>query len=135
MYTNIAMVSQTTQDDDHIKVRSLLCICVLYHMCLITFVLQQHLLAALDQLSKYQSDEQIIQALTVFMDPILAAVAEFAKLENKHMQEPHDTVGIRKKFLSKLSQFVTAKDTKRRFTSKDTRGRFAAIGALCLWDC
>jgi hypothetical protein len=83
-------------------------------------MLQQRLLDALDKWSKDQSIERI-ELLATFTEPILAAIAAFAMLESSRMQEPPDSIRTRDKVMSKLSQFVTA---------KDTRARFAAISAL-----
>jgi hypothetical protein len=83
-------------------------------------MLQQRLLDALDKWSKDQSTERI-ELLAAFTEPVLAAVAAFAMLESSRMQEPPDSICTRDKIMSKLSQFVTA---------KDTRARFAAISVL-----
>jgi hypothetical protein len=83
-------------------------------------MLQQRLLDALDKWSKDQSTERI-ELLAAFTEPVLAAVAAFAMLESSRMQEPPDSIRTRDKIFIKLSQFVTA---------KDTRARFAAISVL-----
>jgi hypothetical protein len=86
----------------------------------ITNVLQQQLLDALDKWSKDQSTEQI-ELLASFTEPILAAVAAFTMLESKHMRQYPDAIRTRDKIMTRLSQFITA---------KDTRGRFAAISVM-----
>jgi hypothetical protein len=83
-------------------------------------VLQQQLLDALDKWSKDQSTEQI-ELLASFTEPILAAVAAFTMLESKHMRQYPDAIRTRDKIMTRLSQFITA---------KDTRGRFAAISTM-----
>jgi hypothetical protein len=83
-------------------------------------MLQQQMLNALDKWSKDQSTERI-ELLATFTEPVVAAVTAFAVLESSRMQEPPDTVRTHSKILSKLTQFLTA---------KDTRGQFAAISIL-----
>jgi hypothetical protein len=83
-------------------------------------MLQQRLLDVLDKWSKDQTSERT-ELLATFTEPILAAIAAFAMLESSRMQEPPDSIRTRRKIMSKLAQFVTA---------KDTRARFAAIGTL-----
>jgi hypothetical protein len=83
-------------------------------------MLQQRLLDALDKWSKDQTAERT-ELLATFTEPVVAAIAAFAVLESSRMQEPPDSIRTRDKIFIKLSQFVTA---------KDTRARFAAISVL-----
>jgi hypothetical protein len=83
-------------------------------------MLQQRLLDALDKWSKDQTSERT-EMLATFTEPILAAIAVFAMLESSRMQEPPDSIRTRRKIMSKLAHFVTA---------KDTRACFAAIGVM-----
>jgi hypothetical protein len=79
-------------------------------------MLPQGMLEFLDKLSQYQSIERI-ELLTTFVEPVVAAIAAFAMLEKSHMQELPDAVSTRAKIVSKLSKFITAKETTARFAA------------------
>jgi predicted butyrate kinase (DUF1464 family) len=79
----------------------------------------QRVLAAITEWRNDQSDEQI-ELLAAFMEPVLAALLEFAKLEDKHMKESPEVVRIHKKVMKKLHQIITAKSTRTEFTAIST---------------
>jgi hypothetical protein len=86
-------------------------------MFVINVLMKQQLLSALDKWSKDQSIERT-ELFAAFTESVLAAVTAFAMLESSHMQEPPGLIRTRDRIMTKLAQFVTA---------KDTRGQFAAI--------
>jgi hypothetical protein len=51
------------------------------------------------------------------MKPVLAAIDEFTQLANERMREPTDTVQYRGRILDRLTQCITAKDTRARLTN------------------
>jgi hypothetical protein len=76
----------------------------------------QRLLAAIHEWRNDQSDAQI-ELLAAFIEPVLVALLEFAKLEDKHMKESPEVVRIHKKVMKKLHQIITAKSTRTDFTA------------------
>jgi hypothetical protein len=51
------------------------------------------------------------------MKPVLAAIAEFTELENKRMRDPNATVQSCRRVIDRLTQCITAKDTRARFAT------------------
>jgi hypothetical protein len=51
------------------------------------------------------------------MKPVHAAIVEFTQLKHKRMREPADTDHSCTRVIHRLTQCVTAKDTRARFTS------------------
>jgi hypothetical protein len=60
---------------------------------------------------------ELVQALTAFMKPVHAAIVEFTQLKHKRMREPADTVHSCTRVIDRLTQCITAKDTRARFAS------------------
>jgi hypothetical protein len=85
-------------------------------LLIITVMLQQRLLDALDKWSKDQSTERT-ELLATFTEPVVAAIAAFAMLESSRMQTPPDSIRTRRKIMNKLNQFITAKDTRTWFAA------------------
>jgi hypothetical protein len=81
------------------------------------FLLSQDFLDALDKWRKGQSDEDQIKLLTTFMEPVIAALLEFAKLEDKHMKESPEILRIHKKVMKRMSRFISAKSIRTDFTA------------------
>jgi hypothetical protein len=83
-------------------------------------------LTALGKWSNDRSTEQE-ELLTAFMEPVVAAVAEFAKLENEHMRGSIATVQTCRKIFARLLQCITAKDTRAHFATISSKLEDAMI--------
>jgi hypothetical protein len=75
--------------------------------------LQQELLTVLDR------STELVQALTAFMKPVRAVIVDFTQLKNIRMQELESTATVQNsaRIINRLTQFITAKDTRARFAN------------------
>jgi hypothetical protein len=60
---------------------------------------------------------ELVQSLTAFMKPVRAAIVEFTQLKNKRMRDPNATVQTCRRVIDRLTQCITAKDTRARFAT------------------
>jgi phosphomevalonate kinase len=83
-------------------------------------------LTALGEWSEDQADKQT-ELLTSFMEPVLAALLEFAKLEDEHMKESPAVVRIHEKVMKTLHQIISAKSIRTEFTNISTMLKDAMV--------